>query len=172
MCVTHMGSCTWNRPALLWFHSALVSQKMAMFFRGFCPRAARPLPKALTSLYTWSYDIQRYCPKITYRETQRVWNGLFSVKLLFKERDHRSPVQCFLSLFSFHWMRLYNFIDQQLLLLVHYIVTIHGELTGIIFYILFTFFTFCFLLLSHKTLAKFFFYIYIQLWKWYNYTDL
>lgn len=86
-------------------HSALVSQMMAMFFSGFCPRAAKPLPNAVTSLYTWSYDIQRYSPKITCRQTERVWKHFQSC----------------------HYIRLYNFLQINSSSYWFIIVTIHGE---------------------------------------------
>ncbi len=152
VCDSHGKLCMKQACAAM-IHSALVSQKMAMFFRGFCPRAARPLPKALTSLYTWSYDIQRYCPE---SPTEKHCRCETVFLLSCSSRTIVTLFSAFYQLLPFHWMRLYNCIDQQLLLLVHYIVTIHGELTGI-FSTFFNHLTYFLLLLSHIYLAKVFF---------------
>ncbi len=161
MCVTHMGSCAWNRPALLW-STPLSSHRRWRCFSEVSvleqPDRCRKLSLLYTPDHTTSSDTVPESPTEKHKECETV----FSVKLLVK--DHRHLFSAFYQLLPFHWMRLYNCIDQQLLLLVHYIVTIHGGLRNlflhfltILTYFLFTSFTYIF---SQG------FFLNKQLWKW------
>ncbi len=97
MCVTHMGSCTWNRPALLW-STLLSSHRRWRCFSEVSvleqPDRCRKLSLLYTPDHTTSSDTVPKSPTGKHKGCETV---CFLLSCSSRKRDHRSPVQCFLS---------------------------------------------------------------------------